>query len=133
MIGKPFINEVLSKSIEDYLKYKNKPESLEYSSFLVVVIRSLIFIYGELDIINPYITRNETNMGGFDVNLTKYGFPLSLVQEFKACFLDFQQECNAMKKPNSAFLKIEKFLIQMYFYKQKTMNLPYQNNYINVL
>ena len=83
MIGKPFINESLSNAIENYLKYKNNPESEGFNEFKVMVIRSLIYIYGELDIINPYITQNEKNMGGFDNNLMKYGFSPKDLENFK--------------------------------------------------
>ena len=127
MIGKPFINEELSQAIENYLKFKDKPDSLEFSSFPVMVIRSLVFIYGELDIINPYITRNENNMGGFNGNLMKYGISLELVQKFKECFPSFKQEALELKKPNVSFIKIEKYLIQMYFCKKKMMNLSIEN------
>jgi len=124
MIGKPFINEVLSLAIEDYLKYKNRQTDAAFSSFPVMVIRTLIYIYGELDIINPYITHNEHNMGGFDNNLTKFGFPKEKVELFKNLFLQYQQELNEGKKPNTSFLQLEKYLIDMYFYKQRAMNLP---------
>ena len=105
MMGKPFINLAVSKAIENYLKYKGKLEEPIFSTFPVFVIRTLIYIYGELDIVNPYITQNEHNMGGFDSNLAKY-------------------ELSINKFPNSAFLKIEKYLIEMYFCKQKTMHTP---------
>lgn len=124
MIGKPFINEELSRAIENYLKFKEKPDSIEFSEFPVMVIRTLVFIYGELDIINPYITRNENNMGGFNSNLMKYGLSLEAVEKFKECFPAFKKEASVGKKPNVAFLNLEKYLIQMYFCKQKMMNLP---------
>ena len=121
-MGKPFINLAVSKAIENYLKYKGKLEEPIFSTFPVFVIRTLIYIYGELDIINPYITQNEHNMGGFDSNLSKYGFSLEKIQDFKNQFLVYEQELSANKIPNSAFLKIEKYLIEMYFCKQKTMH-----------
>ena len=123
MIGKVFINEVLSKSIELYLKYKDKKDSLEYNSFYITAIRTLIYIYGELDIINPYITQNEHNMGGFDSNITKYGFPAPLLDDFKKQFVLFNEAIQNKSKPNVPFIKIEKYLIDMFFYKQKMMNL----------
>ena len=49
-----FINEAFSKAINDYLESKDSKDGILYNSFLVVVIRMLIIIYGELDIINPY-------------------------------------------------------------------------------
>ena len=122
MIGNPFINEVLSKAIENYLKYKDKPEEPIFFSFPVQVIKTLVFIYGELDIINPYITHNEHNMGGFNSNLSKYGFPLEKVNHFNQLFLEFQKELQENQFPNLAVIQIQKYLIDMYFEKLHTMH-----------
>ena len=65
-----FINEAFDKAVNDYLISRDKTEGVLYNSFLVVVIRLLINIYGELDIINPFRVKNEL---AFDSNLTKYG------------------------------------------------------------
>ena len=124
MIGQPFINPVLSHAIEMYLKYKDHPEDPNFSEFTVVVVRTLVFIYGELDILNPYITHNEHMMGGFDSNITKYGFSIDALTDFKNQFLKFVEEQQKNIRPNSAFIKIQKYLIDMYSYKQKSMNLP---------
>ena len=118
-MGKTFVNQAFSDAIELYLKFKNNKESSEYHSFFVVVIRTLVYIYGELDIINPYITQNEVNMGGLDNNLNKYGFPNDKIQDFKNQFLLYQEQKQQGKKPNSAFLKIEKYLIDMFLYKKR--------------
>ena len=124
MIGQPFINPVLSHAIEMYLKYKDHPEDPNFSEFTVMAVRTLVFIYGELDILNPYITHNEHMMGGFDSNITKYGFSIDALTDFKNQFLKFVEEQQKNIRPNSAFIKIQKYLIDMYSYKQKTMNLP---------
>ena len=123
MIGQPFINPVLSHAIEMYLKYKDHPEDPNFSEFTVVVVRTLVFIYGELDILNPYITHNEHMMGGFDSNITKYGFSIDALTDFKNQFLKFVEEQQKNIRPNSSFIKIQKYLIDMYAYKQKSMNL----------
>ena len=123
MIGNVFINKVVSHAIELYLKYKDKPEEPDYHRFLVMAIRTLVFLYGELDIINPYITQNEHNMGGFDNNLTKFGFPNNALEDFKNQFLIFLEEAKNSKVPNSGFIQIEKYFIDMFFYKKKSMNL----------
>src|SRR5699024_10483620 len=44
--------------------------------------------------------------------------------DFKNQFLKFVEEQQKNIRPNSAFIKIQKYLIDMYSYKQKTMNLP---------
>ena len=75
-----FINEAFDKAVNDYLKSKDKQEGILYNSFLVVVIRILINIYGELDILNPYYMKSET---AFDDNLMKYGLNKESISEFK--------------------------------------------------
>ena len=127
MIGKPFINEVINKAIEDYLKYKETPNDIHMYTFPVVAIRTLIFIYGELDIINPYIKKNEHSLGGFNSNLTKYGFKEDKLQDFKDQFIKFNELAASNQRPNYAFLNIEKYLIEMYFCKQKAMGLTLEN------
>lgn len=127
MIGNVFINDVVSQAIGMYLKYKDKPNEPEYHHFLVVAIRTLVFIYGELDIINPYITQNEHNMGGFDSNLMKFGFPKHSLEDFKQQFLVFFEESKNNKVPNSGFIQMEKYFIDMFFYKKHSMNLSEEN------
>lgn len=118
MIGKPFVNQEFSSAIELYLKLKDHKENPGYYGFFVVVIRTLVYIYGELDIINPYITQNEGNMGGLDNNITKFGFPKDKLQDFKQQFIEYEKEKKENAKPNHAFYKIEKYLIDMFFYKK---------------
>lgn len=124
MIGQPFINPVLSHAIEAYLKYKDHPENPLFQEFTINVIKTLVFIYGELDILNPYITHNEQMMGGFDSNITKYGFPLDKLQDFKNQFLVYAEQSSKNVCPNVGFIKIQKYLIDMFCFKQKAMNLP---------
>jgi len=123
MIGKPFVNDVLSHAIELYLKYKDKPDDPIFQSFIVVAIRTLVFIYGELDILNPYITQNEHNMGGFDNNLMKFGFAEDKLIDFKEQFLKFAQEEQKGSKPNVPFMKIEKYLIDMFCLKTMVLSV----------
>ncbi len=124
MIGQPFINPVLSHAIEMYLKYKEQPDNPIFQEFTVTAVRTLIYIYGELDILNPYITQNEHMMGGFDSNITKYGFPVNYLQDFKDQFIVYAENNQKNICPNKGFIKIQKYLIDMFCYKQKTMNLP---------
>lgn len=125
MIGKPFINDVINKAIEDYLKFKATPDNPLFSTFPVMAIRTLIYIYGELDIINPYITRNEQSLGGFDSNLTKYGFQEEKVEDFKNAFLSYQELLVKNVIPNSGMLMIQKYLMEMYLMKEKNMHLDF--------
>lgn len=123
MIGKPFINDVINKAIEDYLKYKQMPDNEAFSRFPVLAIRTLIYIYGELDIINPYITRNEQSMGGFDSNLMKYGFTKDKIEDFKDSFLRYEKDLTNQTIPNEGLISIEKYLMEMYLLKEKSMHL----------
>ncbi len=120
MEGTIFINEAINKGIENYLKYKENPEKEEFNSFLVIIIRSLIIIYGELDIINPYKTNNER---GFDTNLQKFGLSDTDLQEFKRQVLLFYQnpENEIIKK--ELFVSIEKTLIDMFALRKKNVTV----------
>ena len=111
-----FISQEFSKAIKDYLLTKEQPLSGSLP-FFVIVIRSLVFIYGELDIINPYITKNETNLGGFDSNLAKYGLDKESIDDFKINVSLYIKTINEMMKPNKYFIQIEKYLIDMFFQK----------------
>jgi len=118
-----FINQAFTEAINMYISSKQTGNSSDFSSFLVIAIRSLIAIYGELDIINPYRTNNEDRMGGFDTNLTKFGFPKEKLQQFKADFQNYVNATNAQKFPNPYFINIQKNLMDMFGYKKKAVNI----------
>jgi hypothetical protein len=116
MEGTIFINAAITEAIKKYLTSKEAKDGEEYSSFLVIVIRALILIYGELDIINPFRTNNESGLGGFDSNLKKYGLTSTSLQEFK----DLMQQFYASEFSDSlAFKKVQKNLIEMFILKYK--------------
>ena len=54
-----FVNEAITSGIENYLNKVNDDD------FMTIVIKTLISIYGELDIINPYKTKNESIIIGY--------------------------------------------------------------------
>ena len=115
-----FINEAFEKAINDYLKSKNQKESILYNSFLVVVIRILINIYGELDIINPYHIKNENI---FDNNLLKFGAKKEDIDNLKRLFDGFyiinNRNDNAIRKEeNVYFIEVQKLLIDLYNIKR---------------
>lgn len=117
-----FINEAIHKAITDYQNSKDKPDGILYNSFLVVVIRMLVYIYGELDIINPFITNNES---AFDDNLSKYGYELSKIQEFKRLldgyYLVEKKNMKSLRKEeNIYFVEVQKRLIDMF--NEKRLN-----------
>lgn len=109
-----FINEAFTIGIKQYLENK------ENNDFLTVVIKTLINIYGELDIINPYKTNTESGMGGFDENLVKFGYTRENLSLFKQEMMDYYLTKDQI--PNKYFNKIEKDLIDMFFLKIKSVN-----------
>lgn len=122
MNGTVFINSGLDYAIKEFLAYEYNYNSIKYQSFYVIVVRILILIYGEVDIINPFKTMNEKGMGGFDVNLGKFGYPLSEINHFKEDFfnyfqLDMQSSALIVKPKNRFMVEVQKDLIDMFFCK----------------
>lgn len=120
-----FINEAFDKAINDYLSSKDKPEGVLYNSFLVVVIRLLINIYGELDIINPFHINNESAL---DENLMKYGMSKENVDEFKRLIDGFyriekKNMSSVKKETNIYFIEVQKKLIDMFNIKRLNFGL----------
>ena len=65
-----FINEAFTKAINDYLKSSDNIQGVTYNSFLVVVLRSLVSISSELDIVNPKVMDDAELLKD---NLSKFG------------------------------------------------------------
>lgn len=115
-----FINEAFEKAVNDYLNSKDKKEGILYNSFLVVVIRLLINIYGELDILNPFYIKNEVAL---DDNLMKYGLNKESISEFKRLLDGFyrieKKNMSSLKKEiNIYFIEIQKRIIDMFNLKR---------------
>lgn len=115
-----FINEAVDKAINDYLQSKNIEESVLFNSFLVVVVRILVIIYGELDIVNPYAIKNE-NL--FLDNLLKFGAKkedivsfLQLLNEFYT--IDNRNKVLNKREENVYFIKVQKCLIDLFNLKR---------------
>lgn len=120
-----FINEAFEKAVTDYLNSKGKKEGVIYNSFLVVVIRLLINIYGELDILNPYQIKSEV---AFDDNLMKYGMSKDKVLEFKRLLDGFyrieRKNMSSVKREvNIYFIEVQKMLIDMFNLKRLNFGL----------
>ena len=109
-----FINEAFTIGIKNYLEKNNS------NDFITNVIETLINIYGELDIINPYKTNTESGMGSFDENITKFGYSKENLSLFKQNVMNFY--LTKENVPNKYFDKIEKDLIDMFFLKVKSVN-----------
>lgn len=122
---KAFVNEAFEKGISDYLKSKNKPESILFNSFLVVVIRMLVNIYNELDIINPYKSNNEEIL---DQNLMKFGAKKEVIDNFKRLLDGFyvieKRNCNSLRREeNIYFIEVQKKLIDLFNLKRLNHNI----------
>ncbi len=120
-----FINEAIEKAINDYMNSKDKVESVLYNSFLVVVIRMLISIYGELDIINPYQIKNED---AFKNNLMKYGASKENVDNLFELISNFylieRRNSLAIKREeNIYFISVQKALIDLFTLKRLNFDL----------
>lgn len=120
-----FINEAFDKAINDYLKSRNNVDGVLYNSFLVVVIRMLINIYGELDVINPYKINNEE---AFNNNLMKYGLSKDKVDELKRLIDGYykieRKNLSAIRKEtNIYFIEIQKRIIDMFNLKRLNYGL----------
>ena len=121
MEGTTFINEAFTKSIQDYLTYKDKPNREEFNTFLVMIIRTLIHIYGELDIINPYRTNGER---GFKENLKRFGYPEENLDSFINDVNEFYQNQENEEMQKDLFSKIQRDLVDMFTYKKKHILIP---------
>lgn len=120
-----FINEAFDKAVNDYLISRDKTEGVLYNSFLVVVIRSLINIYGELDIINPFRVKNEL---AFDNNLMKYGASKEDIVNLKKLVYEYYvvEKRNAQsirRESNPYFIEVQKCLIDLFNIKRLNFGL----------
>ena len=121
----PFINDAMNKAIADYLSSKDNQQGTIYNSFLVVIIRILILIYGELDIINPYMS-NDKDL--FINNLIKYRYSKDNVDLFLDKINKYYQEevynnNRKIKNKNIYFVEIQKILIDMFICKKLYFNI----------
>lgn len=111
MEGIIFINPAIGSAIQNYLTYKANPSREEFNQFLVVIVRTLTLIYGELDIVNPYRTNNEN---GFDENLKKFGFTNEELEEFKKDILEYYENEGNLEVQKGLFVEIQKQLVDMF-------------------
>ncbi len=114
MDSKVFINAALDESFKRYIANKDLSNSLEYNSFMVVVIRLLILIYGE-EIVNYYNNKDENS---FNSLMIKYGYTVEeyskFVNSYNRCYnFTLKQESKAIKKKNKYFNLVQKYLIDM--------------------
>ena len=120
-----FINEDINEGILNYLNNVNG------DNFITIIIKTLISIYGELDIINPYKTNTENGMGSFDENIIKFGYSREDLSLFKQNVMNFYLTKNDI--PNKYFNEIEKQLIDMYFCKIKSVNIKTDDSFKSLI
>ncbi len=119
------INETFSQAVLDYQDSKDEPKGIVYNSFLTVVIRSLICIYSELDIINPIMTESADAL---KENLAKFGYSRVDIEEFfhnLELFANYEKEKQkqGIFKKNPYFEVIEKQLVDMLICKKMNFHL----------
>ncbi len=120
-----FINEAFDCAINDYLNSRDAETGVLYNSFLVVVIRMLINIYGELDIINPYHMRDET---AFLNNLKKFGVSEEEINNLARSMdgfyvIDRRNEGAYKRENNPYFISVQKIIIDLYNQKRLTFGV----------
>lgn len=116
-----FINEAFDSSIKEFIKLQKESDEVKENSFAIIVLKILACIYGDIDIINPYIVKNEKI---FKQNLMKFGCSSELYEEFVLNFKDFFKidEHNKVaieKKENPYFVDVQKNLIDIFMCKKK--------------
>lgn len=115
-----FVNEAFTKAIDDYLKNADNVQGIIYNSFLVVVVRMLVCIYSELDIVNPLVIGDEELLYK---NLTKFGYSRDSLNIFFSnlqLYYDISQrnQQNSQKEKNLYFEFVQKDLIDMFIIKK---------------
>ena len=117
-MGCVFINEEFDSAIKSYILKKNEPWDKEYNKFLVVIIRMLVNIYGELDILNPYYSLNEYALKD---NLKKCGASDNQVDNLFFMFTmysNIEKSGATGKGANSYFILLQKLLIDLFVLKK---------------
>lgn len=115
-----FINEAFSKAVNEYLESADNVLGITYNSFLVVVIRMLICMYSELDIVNPMVINDEELLYK---NLMKFGYAQESLKSFfnglqSYYDIELKNEKKDIKEKNPYFIAIQKDLIDMLIAKK---------------
>ena len=115
-----FVNEAFTKAVDDYLKSSDNPQGVTYNSFLVVVVRMLICIYSELDIVNPMVVGDEDllykNLMKFGYLRDSLGIFFSNLQQYYDVAKDNEHSDNKIKNPY--FITVQKDLVDMFIAKK---------------
>ncbi len=101
-----FISEKFENAITSYLNYVKNNKKLNAFCFSENVINTLILIYGDADILNPYYIKNFES---FKNNILKFGLS---VEDFNEFIESFNSIPNCKEK-NVNYEKIQKLLLKM--------------------
>lgn len=119
-----FVNQAFENAIQGYGTYKKTGDVALSVTFPVNFIAALCYIFGELDILVPYQTRNEGPFDGLLANLTKYGASeksiFALEDDLAKYDAYWKQNPNGK---NPYFVKIQKALLSLFIQKYEMMKL----------
>ena len=117
-MNKNFINNSISSGISNYLLIKQEKDYDKAHIFEVYGIRCLCKIYGDINILNPYIIDNENS---FKSNLIMYGLSVKEMEEFLKLMEDYSIWLNSEKKVGKTDItsKIEIILVDMILMRNK--------------
>lgn|SRR5574344_527364 len=106
-----FINQGINSGIVNYLKEKNNEPIDMTHYFEMQIIKMLVLIFGEINIINPYKARDEKS---FKENLQIYGYSKIGVDNLLLAVSDYETWLNSPNgNKNSSFTKINNILMEM--------------------
>ena len=119
-MDKVFINKAFTKALNDYTASCDNVQGITYNSFLVIVVRMLISIYSELDILNPSVMDDESLLKD---NIAKFGYSKIDIETFFSnvqIFYDIEMENDkkSVKEKNPYFIIIQKELVDMFIKKK---------------
>lgn len=125
MENRTFINDFITKAINDYIDYKYSPDGVNFNSFYAVVFRLLVLIYSEEDLLNAYYLYSKDE---FINVLKKFGYENS--DAFIECLNNYYNNENS-----EGFIFIQKSLVDMLYQKEKrtSISLDDKKNFKSLL
>lgn len=123
MSNRVFINEVFENSISKYIICSKSSTCRETNDFDVIVIRLLMIIYGDIDFLNPFITKDSKTVY---FNMCKYGYDNENVEAFfneLVLYDEFENKQNNENEKNPYFVSIQKKLIDMFKIKKSIISV----------
>lgn len=115
MDNKEFVNKAFTVALTNYLDSKNKPDGVLFNSFYAVIIRLLVVIYDEEDILNAYYALSEED---FERTLKKYDYHIDDILKFKHAMEDYFN-----KETSDGFIFIQKSLVDMFMCKKNKIDI----------